>query len=350
MNHLDSAIGDTPTIVDPHTDEPPPTFSFVLPVFNEEDGLHELHRRLSSVVEEVEGRCEIIMVDDGSRDASYDVMRSIQSSDERVKLIRLSRNFGHQVAITAGLDMARGDAVIVMDADLQHPPEIVPLMVSRWREGFDIVNAVPVNRSGDTRFKRVSARLFYKLLSNLSDVTVVPHAGDFRLVDRGALEAIMAMRENTRYLRGMFSWVGFNHANVPYDYQPRATGKSKYTLRRMVSLGVDGIAGFSYAPLQGVLHLGFFVAAISFLAGIGDVASALAEGNVVPGWLSLIIMVSFLGGVQLVVLGVMGTYMARMFEEMKNRPLYIVRELVGVSMPPAARPRSVVINHTNRVR
>lgn len=286
------------------------------------------------------------MVDDGSYDGSFEIMRAIQLKDDRLKLVQLSRNFGHQAAITAGLDLAQGNAIIVMDADLQHPPEVVPLMIARWREGFDVVNAIPIHRRGDTYFKRTSARIFYRLLSQLADVEVTPNAGDFRLVDRGVLEAFIAMRENTRYLRGMFSWVGFNHTSVPYEHCERIAGKSKYNLARMVRLGVDGIAGFSYAPLQAALHLGFIVAALSFLAGLGDILAKIFNANTVPGWLSLAITVSFLGGMQLLVLGVMGTYMARMFEEIKNRPLYIVRELVGVTVPEVIPPRSVVSNTT----
>lgn len=274
--------------------------------------------------------CEAILVDDGSSDDSFDLMRSIHMRDQRFKLVQLSRNFGHQSAITAGLDLARGHAVIVMDSDLQHPPELVPTMVARWRDGFEIVNAVCEDRRGGTRFKRLSAWVFYRLLRQISQVDMAPNVGDFRLIDRTALEAFRAMRENTRYLRGMFSWVGFRQTTVEYEYHDRFTGKPKYNLPRMVRLGMDGIASFSHLPLQIALHVGFIVAALSFFAGISDIMTKLLGGSTVPGWLSLAITVSFLGGMQLVILGIMGTYMGRMYDEVKNRPLYIVRETVGV--------------------
>jgi polyisoprenyl-phosphate glycosyltransferase len=321
-----------------------PTFSFVLPVHDEADGLDELHRRLSAVMDELDGPCEALLVDDGSFDDSFEVMRAIRARDERFKLVRLSRNFGHQAAITAGLDLARGEAVIVMDSDLQHPPDAVPLMVSRWREGFEVVNAVRVDRHGDTFFKRVTARAFYGVLGRLAQVEMTPNVGDFRLVDRGALDAFKLMRESTRYLRGMFSWVGFRQTSVPYECDDRHAGEPKYNLRRMVRLGVDGITSFSHAPLEIALHVGLFVAALSFLAGTGDIIAKIVSVNTVPGWLSIAITVSFLGGMQLLILGVMGTYMGRMYDEVKNRPLYIVRELDGVQAPAIVTERAIVVD------
>jgi dolichol-phosphate mannosyltransferase len=324
-------------------DRSSPTLSFVLPVHNEQESLAALALRLSMVMDQLCETCEAIMVDDGSRDDSYHLLTEIHLRDARFKLVRLSRNFGHQAAITAGLDLARGDAVVVMDADLQHPPEVVPAMIASWREGFEVVNAVCEDRRGDTRFKRVSARAFYWLLGRLTAVEVTANAGDFRLVDRCALEALGSMRENARYLRGMFSWVGFRQTTVPYEYHERLNGSPKYDLRRMLRLGVDGIASFSDAPLRIALHLGFVVAALSFLAGISDIVTKLVGGNTVPGWLSLAITVSFLGGMQLAILGVMGIYMGRMYDEVKNRPLYIVRELAGISTPATAQARSLVV-------
>lgn len=310
-----------------------PTFSFVLPVHNEADNLPELHRRLSAVMDALHEPCEVILVDDGSFDDSLKEIRAIRNSDERFKLISLSRNFGHQAAITAGLDLAAGDAVIVMDSDLQHPPEAVPSMVSRWREGFEVVNAVRDDRRGESPFKRLTARAFYWLLCRLAQVEMSPNVGDFRLVDRKALNAFNSMRESTRYLRGMFSWLGFRQTAVPYDYHDRHAGKPKYNLRRMLALGINGIVSFSSAPLELALHLGFVVAALSFIAGIGDIVAKLLSVETVPGWLSIAIMVSFLGGMQLFILGVMGTYMSRMYDEIKGRPLYVVREYDGLNPP-----------------
>jgi glycosyltransferase involved in cell wall biosynthesis len=321
-----------------------PTFSFVLPVFNEGSGLLELHARLSAVMDGLDGPSEAILVDDGSTDSSFAVMHSIRASDDRFKLVQLSRNFGHQAAITAGLDLARGDAVVIMDSDLQHPPEVVPQLIARWREGFDIVNAERSDRTGETRFKRISARAFYWMLGKLAQVPMQPNVGDFRLVDRNALDAFRSMRENTRYLRGMFSWVGFRQTNVPYEYQDRHAGTPKYNLARMVRLGVDGIASFSQVPLQVALVAGLVVAVLSFLAGVGDIIAKVAGASTVPGWLSVAITVSFLGGMQLLILGVMGTYMGRMYEEVKLRPLYIVRQLEGIDPPSTQGTRAVVVS------
>jgi len=321
-----------------------PTFSFVLPVHNEAEGLDELHRRLSAVMDELDEPCEAILVDDGSTDTSLQVMRAIRSRDERFKLVQFSRNFGHQAAITAGLDLARGEAVVVMDSDLQHPPEVVPQMVSLWRDGFELVNAVPSDRRGDSPFKRLSARLFYWLLARLSHTDLTPNVGDFRLVDRGALNAFLSMRESARYLRGMFSWVGFRQTSIPYDYHDRQSGEPKYKLGRMVRLGVDGITSFSHVPLELALHVGYVVAGLSFLAGIGDIVAKLLNANTVPGWLSIAITISFLGGMQLLILGVMGTYMGRMYDEVKHRPLYIVRELDGIEASVSASERTIVVD------
>jgi glycosyltransferase involved in cell wall biosynthesis len=327
----------------PWVDQAPPTFSFVLPIHNEDECLEQLYLRLSATMDGLTGSCEAIMVDDGSTDNSFATMMMICLRDRRFRPVQLSRNFGHQAAITAGLDLARGDAAIVMDADLQHPPEFVPAMVAKWHEGFEIVNAVCDNRGG-TRFKRLSAWVFYRFLRRLAQVDMSPNVGDFRLIDRTALEAFKTMREKTRYLRGMFSWVGFRQTTLPYEYQDRFKGKPKYNLPRMIKLGVDGIASFSHVPLQIALHVGFVVAALSFLAGIGDIVAKISGGNTVPGWLSLAITVSFLGGIQLVILGIMGTYMGRMYDEVKDRPLYIVRELAGVNLPEDPQANGMVTN------
>lgn len=307
-----------------------PTFSFVLPVHNEAGNLDEIHRRITAVMEGSGESFEIIFVDDGSFDESLAVIRAIRTRDSRVKLVSLSRNFGHQAAITAGLDLSRGDATIVMDSDLQHPPEVVPKMISSWREGFEIVNAVRSDRSGETLFKRLTARMFYWLLCRLSHIEMSPNVGDFRLIDRKALDAFKSMRESTRYLRGMFSWVGFRQTALPYEYRDRHAGEPKYNFRRMLSFAVNGLVSFSNAPLELALHVGFVVAALSFLAGIGDLIAKIFAVNTVPGWLSITITVSFLGGMQLLILGVMGIYMSRMYEEIKSRPLYIVREVDGI--------------------
>jgi polyisoprenyl-phosphate glycosyltransferase len=311
-------------------ESPEPTaFSVVLPVHNEAGTLEELYSRLKAAMEGLGEPFEVIFVDDGSFDESLQIIKDLRNRDARIKLVALSRNFGHQAAITAGLDLARGDATIVMDSDLQHPPEVVPQLVSQWREGFEVVNAIRADRRGETIFKRLTARMFYWLLCRLSNTDMSPNVGDFRLIDRKALDAFKSMRESTRYLRGMFSWVGFRQTAIPYEYHDRHAGDPKYNFRRMLTLAVNGLVSFSNAPLELALHVGFVVAVLSFLAGIGDLVAKIIAVDTVPGWLSIAITVSFLGGMQLLILGVMGIYMSRMYEEVKSRPLYIVREVDG---------------------
>jgi glycosyltransferase involved in cell wall biosynthesis len=305
-----------------------PTYSFVIPIHDEEESLRELHQRLAALLETLDGPAEVIFVDDGSRDASYPIMVELNRNDPRFKVVSLSRNFGHQLALTAGLDFARGDAVIVMDGDLQHPPEVVPDLVARWREGYEVVFAVMRERT-EGWLKRTTARSYYRILRRMSDVDVPEAAGDFRLVDRGALDAFREMRERNRYVRGMFSWIGFRQIGVPYECPPRFAGKSKYTFGRMLKLGRDGIVSFSNLPLQLVLNLGFAVSAASFIVGIAAIVVKAAGLFVVPGWASIVVIVSFMGGIQLIVLGVIGEYVARVYDEVKHRPLYVVHNLHG---------------------
>lgn len=311
-----------------------PTYSVVVPVHDEEETLPALHARLSDVLTELAGRSEIILVDDGSRDRSFEVMLALHEQDRRVKLARLSRNFGHQAAISAGLDLASGDAVVVMDADLQHPPEVIPELVARWREGYEVVYGVMSERESETRTKRLAARWFYRLLARLSDIDVPAAAGDFRLVDRKVLDAFKAMREQNRYVRGMFSWLGFRQIGVEYVCPPRFAGSSKYTLRRMVRFARDGILSFSNVPLRLMLKVGFVVSIVAVLSGIAAIVAKLT-GHGVPGYASIIVSVSVLGGVQLLVLGVIGEYIARIHDEVRERPLYVFSELRGFELHPA---------------
>jgi dolichol-phosphate mannosyltransferase len=305
-----------------------PTYSIVIPVYNEEETLRELQRRLSLLFDSLDGPAEVLLVDDGSTDSSYLIAIDFHRLDPRFKVIGLSRNFGHQLAITAGLDLALGDAVIVMDADLQHPPEVILEMAKRWREGYEVVYGVMEGRT-ESMVKRRTARGFYWLLRRLTDVEVPPAAGDFRLVDRKALDAFRAMRERNRYLRGMFSWIGYRQVGVPYQCPPRFAGYSKYTLPKMMKLALDGIVGFSNLPLQLVLKVGFAVSAASFLIGVVAIAVKIGGVFAVPGWASIVVIVSFMGGAQLVVLGVMGEYVARIYDEVRLRPLYLLRDLHG---------------------
>jgi dolichol-phosphate mannosyltransferase len=305
------------------------TYSVVVPVFDERETLPELFHRLQQLLDRFDGAGEVILVDDGSRDGSLEQMIEMSGRDGRFKVLSLSRNFGHQAAITAGLDFASGDAVIVMDADLQDPPEVALALVEQWRKGFDVVYAVRRSRRGENRFKRFTAAAFYRLLSKLAAVQIPADTGDFRLVDRKALEAYKTMRENDRYVRGMFSWVGFRQTGVPYDRDERFAGETKYPLAKMANFALDGILSFSNAPLRLALGFGFAVSVVSFALGLIAVVLKLAGAFTVPGWASIVVVTSFIGGVQLVVLGVVGEYVGRIYDETKNRPLYIVDRSAG---------------------
>jgi len=306
-----------------------PRYSIVVPLLDEEQVLPALVERLTSVLDGLDGPWEIVLVDDGSRDGTYGLAVELHTRDERVKVVRLSRNFGHQLALSAGLDVAAGEAVITMDGDLQHPPEVIPELVAAWQAGNDIVYGVMEERHGETWFKALTAGAFYRVLGRMSDIDVPQAAGDFRLVDRRALAAFRAMRESNRYLRGMFSWIGFQQAGIPYSSPPRAAGRSKYTPRKMMRLATDAIIGFSDRPLRQALNVGFVVSALSIAFGLSAVVVKLAGGFSVPGWASLMVLFGVVGGIQLIVLGVIGEYVGRIYDEVKHRPLYLVRERHG---------------------
>ena len=305
-----------------------PTYSFVIPIHDEEETLPELHRRLAALLDELDGESEVILVDDGSRDESYAIMIGLNHSDPRFKIVRLSRNFGHQLAISAGVDFASGDAVVLMDGDLQHPPEVVPEFVAKWREGYEVVYGVMRKRT-EGWLKRTTARGYYAVVSRLSDVELPAAAGDFRLLDRSAVEAFRAMRERNRYVRGMLSWVGFSQIGVPYDCPPRYAGHSKYSFGRMLRLGTNGITSFSDRPLRIALRLGYVLAALSIAFGVSAIAAKFA-GVAIPGWTSIAVVTSFIGAFQLILIGILGEYVARVYDEVKARPLYLVRAVHGI--------------------
>ncbi len=306
-----------------------PTYSFVIPVLDEETVLPELHRRLTAVAASLNGPSEFILVDDGSGDRTAQIARELHAADPRVKLVALSRNFGHQLAISAGLDFASGDAIVIMDGDLQDPPEVVPSLIERWREGYDVVYAVRAAREGETRFKRGTASLFYRLMRRVTRVEMPLDAGDFRLVDRRVAGIVSNMREPDRYLRGMFAWVGFRQTAVSYDRAARSAGETKYALSRMVRFATDGILSFSTAPLRLTLAAGFAIAGLAFAAGIAAIIAKLSGAFTAPGWASLIVVLSFFSGVQLIVLGTIGLYVGRIYAQGKGRPLYLVDEAIG---------------------
>jgi dolichol-phosphate mannosyltransferase len=316
------------------TDTPAgPEYSLVVPIFNEEETLSELVRRLTLLLDALDGPAEVVLVDDGSSDRSYELMVAARETDPRFKVLRLSRNFGHQIAITAGMDVAAGNAVIVMDADLQDPPEVVLEMAARWREGFDVIYGVREERAGDTRFKKATASAFYRFLRRVSNIDVPLDVGDFRLVDRRALEAFKSMRETNRYVRGMFSWIGFRQVGVTFQRDERFAGDTKYPLTKMLKFATDGVVSFSAVPLRLALRLGFVVSALSFALGVLAVILKLSGYYSIPGLASIAVFVAFLGGIQLLVLGLMGEYIARIHDEVKGRPLYLVRDTHGLQGP-----------------
>src|ERR671937_1719088 len=283
-----------------------PTYSLVVPAYNEEGVIEELAARLGEVMDALDADAEAILVDDGSRDRTYERMLEAAGRDPRVRLIRLSRNFGHQIALTAGVDLAAGDAVIVLDADLQDPPEVVLELARRWRDGYDVVYAVREVREGETQFKRATASAFYRGFNRISQVQVPVDVGDFRLVDRRALDVFNQMRESNRFVRGMFSWIGLRQTGVPYTRQERFAGQTKYPLRKMLRFAATGVISFSSAPLRAALNLGFFVSFVAFALGIWSVIVKLAGFYNVPGWTSIVVVTAFIGGIQLIVLGVIG--------------------------------------------
>jgi dolichol-phosphate mannosyltransferase len=303
-------------------------YSVIIPIFNEEQTLPELHTRLMSATVGLDQPLEIILVDDGSRDASFTLMSAMHTKDPRVKVIRLSRNFGHQIAITAGLELAQGDAVILMDGDLQDPPELLPRMVSFWKEGYHVVYAVKKSRR-ENALKRIAFKLFYRILYALSTIKIPMDAGNFSLMDRRVVEVLRAMPERNRYISGLRAWAGFRQTAIDYDREPRFAGKPQMSFRRLVQLALDGIFSFSNVPLRMAIYLGLTTAAASFAGALYVVYEKIFTNTAILGWASTIISILFMGGMILVTLGVIGEYISRIYEEVKKRPLYVIREKVG---------------------
>ena len=301
--------------------------SVAVPCYNESSGLAELHRRLTQVCGPF-GDYEIVLVNDGSRDTTWAEMQRLAATDPHLVCINLSRNYGHQIALSAGLALCRGDRILILDADLQDPPELLPRMMDLMDQGADVVYGRRATRDGETVFKKTSAYLFYRLLQSLSDQPIPADTGDFRLMSRRVLEALNAMPENHRFVRGMVTWIGFKQVELPYDRAPRHSGVTNYTLRRMARFALDAITSFSIRPLRIGLYCGLIFAAISFLLLVVAVWSYIVNLTV-PGWTSVIVIVLFLSAVQFVAMGVIGEYLGRMYIESKRRPLYIIDEVVG---------------------
>jgi len=316
--------------------EATPVFSIVAPIYNELENLSALQARLSGVMDSMGEPWELLLVDDGSSDGSGEAILGMAAHDRRVRPVVFSRNFGHQLAVTAGLDHARGQAVVIIDADLQDPPELIPELAAKWREGYEVVYAVRAEREGETWFKLATASLFYRIIYRITDVKIPLDTGDFRLLDRKVVDALKQMRERHRFLRGMAAWVGFRQIGVPYKRAARVAGETKYPFRKMFRLAVNAITGYSYFPLQLATYFGFACAALSALCIPFVIAMRLAGNQAFLGQATTLIAVLFLGGVQLICVGILGEYIGRLYDEAKGRPLYIIRQ--GPDDPKSVAP------------
>lgn len=309
-----------------NTSIPAIRLSVVVPAYNEQEVLPEFHRRLSAVLDALDGRSEIVYVNDGSRDTTIQVMHRLRAADPRVTIIDLSRNFGKETALTAGLDHARGAATVVIDADLQDPPELIHDMIRHWQEGFDVVYARRTVREGESWFKKATAKLFYRVMRKVSRVDVPEDTGDFRLLSRRALDALLQLRERHRYMKGLFAWIGYPSKALLYKRDPRFAGVTKWNYFKLWSLALEGFTSFTTAPLKVATYVGAAVAFAAFLFALFIVYKTIFYGDPVAGYPSLMVAVLFIGGIQLIALGIIGEYLGRMFMETKLRPLYLVKE------------------------
>lgn len=303
-----------------------PVYSIIAPIFNERENLLELYQRVKEVMEQSGETWELLLIDDGCTDGSTQIIRDLGAQDERVRPIIFARNFGHQIAVSAGLDYSRGQAVVIIDSDLQDPPEVILDLIAKWREGYEVVYAVRAEREGESWFKLFTASLFYRLIFRITDIDIPLDTGDFRLIDRQVVNVLKQMRERHRFLRGMSSWVGFKQVGVPYRRAARHAGETKYPFRKMLRLAINAVTSFSYFPLQLATYMGFISAGISTLAIPVVIITRLTGAQAFFGQATTLIAVLFLGGVQLISLGILGEYIGRLYDEAKGRPLYIVRQ------------------------
>jgi glycosyltransferase involved in cell wall biosynthesis len=313
--------------------------SVIVPCYNEQEVITHTHQRLSAVLGRLELTYEILYVDDGSRDQTALVLSQIQQNDPHVRVIRLSRNFGHQIAVTAGLDYATGQGIVLIDADLQDPPEVIPAMVAKWKEGFQVVYGQRRSRAGETHFKMWTAHAFYRLINSLSEVPIPLDTGDFRLMDRTVVDALGQMREKHRMLRAMTSWVGFRQTSLPYERVERFAGVSKYPLRKMLLLALDGIISFSVVPLRLMTSIGIGFSILSLVGMIYALVMRLLTNDWVPGWTLIFISLLLVSGLQFIFLGVIGEYVGRIYSEAKDRPLFLVLEKLGFSDKENSAPK-----------
>lgn len=302
-------------------------FSIVAPVYNEHECLLEFHKRISKVMDTQKANWELILVDDGSTDGSTDIIRTLAKKDQHVRPVIFARNFGHQIAVTAGMDFTRGEAVVIIDADLQDPPEVIPALIAKWKDDYQVVYAVRRQREGESWFKLFTASLFYRIIFRITDVKIPQDTGDFRLLDRRVVEVMGTMRERHRFLRGMAAWVGFKQIGVQYDRKERFAGKTKYPFKKMLKLALNAVTSFSYFPLQLATYIGFIVAGISIIAIPVVAILRLLVNEAFLGQATTLTAVLFLGGVQLICLGILGEYIGRIYDEVKGRPLYVASQI-----------------------
>jgi dolichol-phosphate mannosyltransferase len=308
-----------------------PKHSIVIPVYNEEEGIPALISRLELLADRIQPEiCEFIFVNDGSRDRSGEILDAAAAKNSLFKVVHFSRNFGHQLAITAGIDVAQGSTVSVIDADLQDPPELIVEMIAKWREGFEVIYAVRRQRAGETWFKLLTAKVFYRVLDKMTDVTIPLDAGDFRLMDRKVVNSFLKLQERHRFVRGMVAWLGYRQIGIPYDRAERKFSETHYPLKKMLKFAFDGITSFSTIPLKIATYLGLFSATLAVVVGFWTLYVKFVSNQALQGWTSVMLVVLFLGGIQLVTLGIFGEYLGRIYDEGKARPLYIVSRTTGI--------------------
>jgi polyisoprenyl-phosphate glycosyltransferase len=309
--------------------------SIITPVYNEESVLAEFYKRTASVMKSIsQDSFEIIFVNDGSNDETVNIIKELCGRDKRIKLVSFSRNFGHQIAITAGLRYSKGDAAVIIDADLQDPPELIPKMLEKWNDGYEIVYAVREKREGETFFKKITAYIFYRLLRLIAKEDLRSDSGDFRLLGRKAINVFNQLNEKSRYVRGLMHWIGFRQCQIAYHRKKRFSGRTKYTFSKMLKFALDGITSFSHLPLRLASYFGLFVSFVCFLYLIYAILLKLLTNAPIGGWTSLMTAILFIGGIQLVTIGIIGEYIGRIFDETKNRPLYIIDENLGFEEQP----------------
>jgi len=326
---------------------PNPVLSIIVPAYNEEAVLEAFHARLTPVLQDLGFSTEIMYINDGSNDRTLEILADLKTRDGNVCFINLSRNFGKEAAVTAGIDHVQGDAVIIIDADLQDPPELIPDLVKPWQEeGIDVVYAKRRHRAGESWLKKSSAKMFYKIMSRIGPVDIPRDTGDFRLMSRRSIDALKELREQHRFMKGLFAWVGFPQREVLYDRDPRFAGETKWNYLKLWNFSLDGITGFTIAPLKLATYFGFFIASMSGLLGLKIIVDTLIFGGDVPGYPSLMVVILFLGGTQLIFMGILGEYVGRIFNESKNRPLYLIQDFEKVEMPSKGKKKTATHDKT----